>query len=389
MLDWLVVGGGIHGTHVSHVLTQQLGVPRHRLRVVDPHPSPLYLWLKRTAAVGMQFLRSSMVHHLDVHPFSLKHFASSAPVAPWARFAYPYKRPSLSLFNAHCQRVVDAFALGALRLTATVERLRLKADGTYLAETSEGVLAARRVVLAIGSDGLHLPAWAETEKGTGRIVHAFEPSFHPDQLAPSERIVVVGGGITAAQVAMACSAQTETPVVLIQRHAPRIHQLDSDPGWMGPRHLLRFHGTACFQKRRAMIDTARYRGSMPPQVYRALRRALRTGRVEMQQDTITSAHAMPNGVLRLRGASGATRTADRVVLATGFAAAPPGGSWLTTLADDLGLPCAPCGFPVVAPDLAWRPGLHVTGALAELEVGPVARNIVGARLAADRLLAAA
>ncbi|GAB5520886.1 MAG: FAD/NAD(P)-binding protein [Rhodothermales bacterium] len=388
MLDWLVVGGGIHGTHVSHVLTQQLGVPRHRLRVVDPHPSPLYLWLKRTAAVGMRFLRSSLVHHLDVHPFSLKHFASSAPVAPRARFAYPYKRPALSLSNAHCQRVVEAFALGSLRMNATVERLRLKADGSYLAETDAGVLAARRVVLAVGSGALHVPAWAKPSEVTPHVTHAFDPSFHPEQIALNERVVVVGGGISAAQVAMACSAKTATPVVLIQRHEPRIHQLDSDPGWMGPRHLRRFHQTACYQKRRAMIDTARYRGSMPPQVYRALRRTLRSGCVEVEQDTITSARRMPNGALLLLGASGQTRTADRVVLATGFSAGAPGGSWLTHLADDLGLPCAPCGFPVVSPDLAWRAGLHVTGALAELEVGPVARNIVGARLAADRLAAA-
>ncbi|MEM6644648.1 MAG: FAD/NAD(P)-binding protein, partial [Bacteroidota bacterium] len=111
MLDWLVVGGGVHGTHISHVLTQQLGVPRHRLRVVDPHPASLHLWAQRTATVGMRFMRSPMVHHLDVHPFSLKHFASSAPIANWARFAYPFKRPSLPLFNAHSQRVVESFGL--------------------------------------------------------------------------------------------------------------------------------------------------------------------------------------------------------------------------------------------------------------------------------------
>lgn len=55
----------------------------------------------------------------------------------------------------------------------------------------------------------------------------------------------------------------------------------------------------------------------------------------------------------------------------------------------LGLRCAACGYPVVSPSLAWSDGLHVTGPLAELELGPSSRNIAGARRAADRLVAAA
>jgi len=55
---------------------------------------------------------------------------------------------------------------------------------------------------------------------------------------------------------------------------------------------------------------------------------------------------------------------------------------------ELGLPCAPCGFPRVDGRLHWRHGIHVTGPLAELVVGPVSRNIIGARLASERLAAA-
>jgi hypothetical protein len=44
---------------------------------------------------------------------------------------------------------------------------------------------------------------------------------------------------------------------------------------------------------------------------------------------------------------------------------------------------------VVDRTLAWAPGLHVSGALAELEVGPVARNIIGARLASEGVTATA
>jgi hypothetical protein len=53
MLDWLIVGGGVHGTHLAHVLVNALGVARDRLRVLDPHPQPLAQWDRLTANVGM------------------------------------------------------------------------------------------------------------------------------------------------------------------------------------------------------------------------------------------------------------------------------------------------------------------------------------------------
>ena len=50
------------------------------------------------------------------------------------------------------------------------------------------------------------------------------------------------------------------------------------------------------------------------------------------------------------------------------------------------LPCSECGYPLVSEGLEWAPRLHVMGALAELEIGPIARNISGARHAAERIV---
>ena len=36
MLDWIVVGGGIHGVHLAVRLLTDAGVSRDRLRIVDP-----------------------------------------------------------------------------------------------------------------------------------------------------------------------------------------------------------------------------------------------------------------------------------------------------------------------------------------------------------------
>jgi hypothetical protein len=50
------------------------------------------------------------------------------------------------------------------------------------------------------------------------------------------------------------------------------------------------------------------------------------------------------------------------------------------------LPCADCGYPIVSRALQWGHDLYVIGALAELEMGPIARNISGARQAAGRIV---
>lgn len=51
MLAWLIIGGGIHGTHLAHLLTAAKGVPRERLRVLDPHPEPLARWNRLTSSM--------------------------------------------------------------------------------------------------------------------------------------------------------------------------------------------------------------------------------------------------------------------------------------------------------------------------------------------------
>ena len=79
--------------------------------------------------------------------------------------------------------------------------------------------------------------------------------------------------------------------------------------------------------------------------------------------------------------------ADRVLLATGFAAKRPGGTMIDGLIASANLPCAECGYPVVDSQLRWHPRVYVSGPLAELELGPVSRNIAGARRAADRVVA--
>lgn len=387
MLDWLIVGGGIHGTHLSHHLTRIRGVERDRIRVLDPHPEALASWDACTRNAGMGFLRSPFVHQIDTWADSLMHFSDSAEGLPLKAFIEPFCRPGVPLFRAHSMHVIRKNGLDELRIQGRAVGLS-PCPGGFRVETENGAIESRKVLLALSVNEYPLwPAWARALREQGApIDHVFAPEFNRETVPPFERAVVVGGGITGAQLATALSVVKPGAVTLLTPHSPRVRRFDSNPGWMGPQNIEGFCREPDMGQRRAIIRAARYKGSMPAEVRWGLRRAVKAEQLALHVTTVCGA-SFADGTVSLQCEDGTTFNADRVVLATGFETRRPGGEWLSRTVEEMGLPCGPCGFPVVDASLSWAPGLYVTGALAELEVGPAARNIIGARLAAARLTA--
>jgi hypothetical protein len=228
------------------------------------------------------------------------------------------------------------------------------------------------------------------------------------------------------------------PVTLLTRHPMRVHAFDSDPCWVTSLCLRAFHAEPDYARRRAIIQAARNRGSMPTDVALGLQQAALAGALQRRLAEVTHAELMGDALapppvierqssggsaflppslagegrgggsaplpevvsppspytgrgqgggvspIRLHLSDHSTLDSDLVILATGFESARPGGAWLDNAIADYGLPCAPCGYPIVDQTLCWQRGLYVTGPLAELEIGPTARNIIGARLASER-----
>ncbi len=383
MLDWLIIGGGIHGVHLAVRLIGEGGVAPDRLRIIDPADRLLERWRACTATVGMTHLRSPAVHHLDIPSNALQRFAGGGKKRKVGRFASPYNRPSLELFNSHCDYVVERFELSRLHIKTRALVCSLDSDGVVVKGACQSDLRARHAVLAVGATEQPLwPPWAPRDDA--RVHHVFAIGFDAWPTDHEETVVVVGGGISAGQAALRLSREGHR-VHLVARHALREHQFDSDPGWLGPKHMARFGREASLDRRRRMIREARHRGSVPPDVRRKLRRAVDRGRIVWHEAAIHDATASPDR-LRLRLSTSAVIDCDRVLLATGFSSTRPGGRMVDELVESASLPCAGCGYPVVDHALRWHPRLHVSGPLAELELGPTARNIAGARRAADRLI---
>jgi glycine/D-amino acid oxidase-like deaminating enzyme len=331
----------------------------------------------------MAYLRSPRVHHLDITPSSMDQFMDSAPAGHYPKYLGSYRRPSYEMFQAHCQAVIQEYQLEGVRLLGRACGLNRQGQG-WLVETDHGPLQARQVVLAIGRTALHYPAWAASLRADhAPLYHSFEAGFCSHSLPLGEHCVVVGGGITAVQTALLLAQRQPRRVTLLMRHALRLRDLDSAPGWMGPKELDKFKKMS-LERRRIAIKRARNRGSIPVDVHEQLQAALRAKTLRLCQDEVLAARCQ-EGLIWLELAKGETLFADQVILATGFDSQRPGGDWLERNITDLGLPCAACGYPVPNRELEWAEGLRVMGPLAELEVGPVAANIIGARLAAERI----
>lgn len=383
--DWVIVGGGIHGTHIALRLLHHYKEFPIKLGIVDPNSCLLCNWNRQTESTKMRFLRSPSVHHLAPEPFALKKFAGKKPRNRIGKFSFPYQRPSLKFFNKHCQKLIEEYSLTQFHYPELIKNIEVQNDLVKLKTNNRGEFNAKKIILALGqSERLCFPEWSK--ENMVHIAHIFSSDFDWSLFAKNNKIAVVGGGITAIQTALYAES-IGLDVHLISRHALRKHQFDSDPGWLGPKFMQGFQGERDLGKRRKIIGSSRNVGSIPPDLYIRIRSLAHTGRIHFYQNEIHRSK-VSEGKLRLTLQDGLNLEVDKVILATGFEKVRPGGMMLDQLIKRHNLPVASCGFPIVDRFLSWHPRIHVSGALAELELGPVAKNIAGARFAAERILSA-
>ena len=402
MLDWLVIGGGPHGVHAAARLIGEAGVCPDRVRILDDEDQLLARWRRCARNTGMRYLRSPAVHHLDLSSSSLQHFVKAKKGSRFPRpFTRPYSRPSLEVFDRHSDEVIARFGLEALHVRGRATSLAITEDsvrvGVMAAPDAENPpeIEARQVILALGAPSEPAwPSWARDlrekagESGTPPpIDHIFDPGFQLDEEFEGEEVAVVGAGISGVQVAVRL-ARAGRRVVLLSRHA-RSASTNSTAIRVGRGRSTwpaspgsRTRTSDAVASRRRVIGAQSRPTSIrrcgvrwPTEASSTWRRSRSTGRWPWEAVS--------------RSLDGREITVDRVLLATGFPSDRPGGAWLDRAIEAHALPCAECGFPIVDRGLRWHPRVLVTGALAELEIGPVSRNLSGAMRAGERIAAVA
>ena len=135
--DWLIIGGGIHGVHISIRILSEDKTKETSIRIVDPNPYLLSNWKRQTLSTKMSYLRSPSVHHLAEDPFDLRKFAGKKPRNRIGKFIQPYSRPKLKFFNRHCDYLIGKYNLDRLHIQDRVEQIYI-GDKYVTLRTSKG-----------------------------------------------------------------------------------------------------------------------------------------------------------------------------------------------------------------------------------------------------------
>ena len=377
MTGTLVVGAGPAGLAVTLALRCR-GLD-HGLRVVDPAGRWMAAWHRRFAAQDISTLRSPAVHHPHPDPFAMLAGGPEGLLRSGGT-----QLPTRARFAAFCEQVIAEAELDDAVEAATVTGLHVTPDGRARVTLDTGErLRPDRLVLATNARRRVAPpafAWLTDDP---RVRHAEE--VHVDDTPPGGRVLVVGGGLSAAHLAVG-AARRGAEVTLLTRRRLTVRRFDVHPSWLGPKKRRPFERQPDPSVRRREIDRARGGGSVPARMRREIDRCLEAGSLHLLERSRVDA-ALPDGP-RLRMRIDGTETSfDQVWLAT--------GGRLDVTADPL---CAPLvardstpvvdGLPELDPDLCW-PGtrVHLAGFAAALRLGPTAGNLVGHRRAALRIAA--
>ena len=213
-----------------------------------------------------------------------------------------------------------------------------------------------------------------------------------------KNILVVGGGLTAVQVAQLALKQTNggsaRKVVLCSRRAIVEKHLDIGLAWVDRRQAQKCQSDFYHQPLQDRLNTlkeARGGGSVPPNYVRQVESLEATGRLqrlvgipnflnmeeECQDDENASSPPIERPLVIEIGST--SRTFDGVIVACGVQPDCTKNPVFHHLLQTFDSSKQFNGFPTVSEDLEWFPNIFVVGGMAGLNLGPDAGNLMGAR----------
>ncbi|KAM4060966.1 l-lysine 6-monooxygenase (NADPH-requiring) domain-containing protein [Hirsutella rhossiliensis] len=328
-----------------------------------------------------------------------------------------YFTPSKSLFCDHCQLVAKRYELESTILRqetlgdieyGVVREISVDDEKLFTVTTNSTRRYAKAVVLAVGPANVaeipRLPSM--TEKGdlasTRQVCHSMHIQSFPDPVVQARmdagrtsNILVVGGGLTSAQLSDLAIRRGVTKVWHLMRSRCRVKHFDVDLQWMGKyknAEQARFWSADSDDERLEIIKKARGGGSITPLFQKRLKKHVASGRLELREQTrLADAKFMEEEGI---GAWAVTTDPpveglplfDFIYFATGIQTDFSSLPYLRKMMDKYPIQ-GHGGLPCLNEDLMWADGvpLFLVGRLASLRLGPAAPNIGGAKLGAERV----
>lgn len=381
-LQTVIVGAGPAALAVALRLaaTDPAAVRPGRLAVLDPAGRWLATWDAQMAAQRITHLRSPAVHHPHPSPFALTHWLDQDRdlIRPDG-----IHLPSVPAFAGFCQHLVGGLGLDEVVRPWRVLRIGLRGPGV-LVDSDAGAIAATRVVLATNPRRACTPTWIHRggPAVVSRVRRGGDLGRRLDR--SDQRIAIIGGGLTAAHLARG-AVQDGAHVTLLTRRPIVQRRMDVDPKWLGPTKMSPFMDCDP-ATRRLLVDDARGGGSMPAWAAKMLARLGGRGGLDVQEGvTVQGAVAISDQVALQTDRRAVV--VDEVWLATGAPVDVCADPLLRDLTERRPIPIHD-GMPELDASLRWAGSpIHLVGAPAALQVGPVAGNLFGHRVAAEQVVA--
>jgi hypothetical protein len=420
---------------------------KKRILVIDSYGKWMGRWDRNFEAYDIQYLRSPLFFHMDPSdPNALKSFAHrnnkshelhditkivdtkakrSRKNASLIRNFNPADRdlfytPSKTLFSEFCDDLVDRYQLHDIVVKGVCENIDKIKDVfhvSYSTSTSTETVFAKAVVSAIGNTNLkNIPEFVKNIKTVypeNRIAHAYDfieclRSEHDEFVSDHKEIIpkglelklksdqmstllVVGGGLTSAQLVDIGIKRGFKRVVLLMRSVLKIRQFDFSLDLVGRNSgpwLARFWMESCPKRRLAMIRKERNGGSITPEYLTILRKYEEQDILNIHEKaSITSAEWKGNedGYWSVK-ADNIEIQCDQIWLATGGIFDIRQEPVFKTIAERYPIETVN-GLPVLNADLQLHPDLdfYVMSGYSSVMLGPTAANILGGRVAAERI----
>ncbi|KAI1386087.1 uncharacterized protein F4822DRAFT_305135 [Hypoxylon trugodes] len=317
-----------------------------------------------------------------------------------------YFVPSTPLFASHCGCLVDRYGLrGDMVCHEKVEDISFnyvedfsQVDKIFTVRTNKGIHHAKTVVLAVGGNPPEIPNMPI--EGTEGVTHAMHIKEMPSPRIRAKlsarlpaNIVIVGGGLTSAQLSDLAIRRGVTKVWLLMRGPLKVKPFDVGLEWVGKFRNFEqaaFWTSDSAEERWDKIKTARNGGSITPPYKKILERHISTGKLcllqnttikEKQWDPISKTWA-----ISLSDKDQVLPRIDHIYFATGVKSEYECLPFLHSICSDY--PVENCGgLPCITENMAWRDDvpLFIAGRLAALQLGPGAPNLIGARIGAERI----
>ncbi|WFD35721.1 hypothetical protein MCUN1_002582 [Malassezia cuniculi] len=272
------------------------------------------------------------------------------------------------------------------------------------------LIGAKAVISAVGTGGRpNVPDWLATHhEGWVHSTQLATPGFvfPPKDLTESDTstLVVIGGGLSSAQICDIAIRRGVKRVVLLLRGHFKSKPFDLGLEWIGKySNLQKMQFWQCSDpvERHAMILNSRNGGSLTPTYAKLMLQYASQGRLEIRTHTqVVSAKRSDKWKLELVRAEcnneaqyncpqlPGTREdlcADYIVSSTGAKLGFSSLPFMETLSIKMPVPDVG-GLPVVTEDLQYGSiPLFCVGAYSALQIGPAAFNLGGMREAAERV----